>query len=228
MLDQLLESRRRARRSTSQVAASVVAHTAVIGAAVFATANAHVRHVDETPTRVVFPRTYRPPPRTTVTTVRPTDSQHRFPSVWIDPAIALPGPALTPVLPDMGIDVSEFRKGSLSSVGTNGTETPRSLGEAYRDDQVELPAGLAAGNAPPEYPEQLRRNGIEGKLVATFIIDTTGKAEPASIRFARDGNALFEASVRSALTRMHFTPARIGGTRVRQIVEMPFLFTLNR
>jgi outer membrane biosynthesis protein TonB len=32
----------------------------------------------------------------------------------------------------------------------------------------------------------------------------------------------------SALGRMHFVPAEIGGKKVRQLVQMPFLFKLSR
>jgi protein TonB len=93
---------------------------------------------------------------------------------------------------------------------------------------VEIPAALADGNSPPDYPTALRASGVEGKLVATFIIDTTGRAEAASIRFAKDGNRMFEESVRSALATMRFIPARIGAAKVRQVVEMPFVFTIKR
>jgi protein TonB len=229
MLDQLIESRARTRRSGTQVAISVVAHTAVIGVAVFATAHAHSKAPEDKPTRVVFPRTYLVPKPTHVSTATPIPHTGRFPSIWIDPAIVLPAPVVATAATGGTVDLSEFRKDPLFALGSGpGTGSPRSLGEPFRDDQVETTAGLAPGNAPPDYPEQLRTNGIEGKVIATFIIDTTGKAEAASIRFATDGNALFEASVRSALSRMRFYPAQIGGAKVRQIVQMPFVFTINR
>jgi protein TonB len=39
---------------------------------------------------------------------------------------------------------------------------------------------------------------------------------------------LFEDAVRVALRRMRFIPAEVGGRRVRQLVQMPFVFTLAR
>jgi protein TonB len=34
--------------------------------------------------------------------------------------------------------------------------------------------------------------------------------------------------VRVALRRMRFIPAEVGGVKVRQLVQMPFVFTLSR
>jgi periplasmic protein TonB len=34
--------------------------------------------------------------------------------------------------------------------------------------------------------------------------------------------------VRTALRRMRFVPAQIGGKKVRQLVQMPFVFTLQK
>jgi protein TonB len=34
--------------------------------------------------------------------------------------------------------------------------------------------------------------------------------------------------VRVALRRMRFIPAEVGGAKVRQLVQMPFVFTLSR
>ncbi|MGH7603481.1 MAG: energy transducer TonB [Gemmatimonadaceae bacterium] len=98
----------------------------------------------------------------------------------------------------------------------------------FRADQVERQAALVPGNAPPEYPEVLRRSGVEGTVVATFIVGTDGRAETDSIRFVRSDNRLFEDAVRIALKRMRFVPAEAAGRRVRQLVQMPFVFTLAK
>jgi outer membrane biosynthesis protein TonB len=41
-------------------------------------------------------------------------------------------------------------------------------------------------------------------------------------------NDLFADAVRAALGRLRFTPAEVGGKKVSQLVQMPFVFTLNR
>jgi protein TonB len=87
---------------------------------------------------------------------------------------------------------------------------------------------LLPGNPTPRYPEALRASGVEGQVVAVFIVDQQGRTEEASIRFTTSDSPLFEESVRAALRRMRFAPAEVGGVRVRQLVQMPFLFTFAR
>jgi len=84
------------------------------------------------------------------------------------------------------------------------------------------------GSAPPRYPEILRSSGVEGQVIAEFVVDESGRAEQESIRFMRSDNPLFENAVKQALHRMRFVPAEIGGRKVRQLVLMPFVFTLAR
>ena len=87
---------------------------------------------------------------------------------------------------------------------------------------------MVAGSAPPRYPEVLRSSGVEGKVIAQFVVDEQGRVEEGSLGFLRSDNRLFEDAVRVALVRMRFIPAEIGGVKVRQLVQMPFVFTLSR
>ena len=64
-------------------------------------------------------------------------------------------------------------------------------------------------------------------MIAEFVVNELGRAEVDSVRFVRSDNVLFEGSVRNVLNRMRFTPAQIGGRNVRQLVRMPFVFTLG-
>ncbi|HEX9129121.1 MAG TPA: energy transducer TonB [Gemmatimonadaceae bacterium] len=98
----------------------------------------------------------------------------------------------------------------------------------FRADQVEKQVGLIPGSAPPRYPEVLRSSGVEGRVIAQFVVDEMGRAEGGSLRFVRSDNQLFEDAVRVAFVRMRFIPAEIGGMKVRQLVQMPFVFTLSR
>jgi protein TonB len=74
----------------------------------------------------------------------------------------------------------------------------------------------------------LRSSGVEGKVIAQFVVDEQGRAEEGSLRFVSSDNRLFEDAVRVALVRMRFIAAEIGGVKVRQLVQMPFVFTLSR
>ncbi|MFL5568339.1 MAG: energy transducer TonB, partial [Gemmatimonadaceae bacterium] len=89
-------------------------------------------------------------------------------------------------------------------------------------------ATLVAGSASPRYPETLRASGVEGRVVAVFVVDERGRAEVDSARFMSTDDRLFEDAARAALRRMKFAAAEIGGRKVRQLVQMPFVFTIDR
>ena len=65
-------------------------------------------------------------------------------------------------------------------------------------------------------------------MVALFVVSEAGRVEPATVRFTASDNPLFEVAVRNALDGMRFVPAEVGGKKVRQLVQMPFVFTLTR
>jgi periplasmic protein TonB len=98
----------------------------------------------------------------------------------------------------------------------------------FRADQVEKQVSLISGSASPRYPEVLRMAGVEGKVVVQFVVDDEGRVEEKTLRFVRHDNPLFDEAVRTALARMRFAPAEVAGRKVRQLVEMPFVFALSR
>ena len=87
---------------------------------------------------------------------------------------------------------------------------------------------LPLGGAAPRYPETLRSAGVEGEVVAEFVVDTTGRVETATITFAKGAHPLFEQAVRQALRGMRFRPAEAGGRAVRPLVRQPFVFARRR
>jgi protein TonB len=111
------------------------------------------------------------------------------------------------------------------------TTDSAAAGEAttpFSAEQVERQVTLRNGGRAPRYPNSLRVSGIEGEVVALFVVSEAGRVEPASVRFLRSDHVLFEAAVRDALDAMRFNAAETGGKRVRQLVQMPFVFTLTR
>ena len=95
----------------------------------------------------------------------------------------------------------------------------------YSSDQVDEPAQLDRGSAAPVYPDSLWRARIAGRVVAEFIVDTAGAIEPGSLRIAATTHPFFASAVRAALDEATFRPARIGGKAVRQVVQLPFVFS---
>ena len=107
-----------------------------------------------------------------------------------------------------------------------GLESPRD--SVYRVSQVEKAAIPRPGNPAPMYPAALRAAQIEGRVVARFVVDTLGLAEPASITFPEATHAQFADAVRQSLLRSRYLPAMVGDRRVRQLVAQHFSFTLTR
>ena len=94
--------------------------------------------------------------------------------------------------------------------------------EATVDEQPELLA-----TAPPPYPALLKEAGIQGRVIVEAIVDTTGHAEPASIKVLRSSNIGFERPVIRWIQDVLFRPARRGGRPVRVVVNLPVDFSLT-
>jgi protein TonB len=99
--------------------------------------------------------------------------------------------------------------------------------QPYLEFQVEKAARLASGTSWPRYPAELRSAGVEGEVLVQFVVDTTGLYEPGTVKILQSSHELFTAAVRDALPSLKFSPAEIGGRKVRQIVQQPFTFNIG-
>jgi periplasmic protein TonB len=228
MLETLLESKSRRERSAGGAIVSVTAHTALIAISVYATAQAHVHPAGTTEIvrAVYFPREAIPVQRgSSVTSPQRRFDFHRVKFDAPDVDINVPSIDIATAASKPG----DFSPGPIASLGSNGgrERAGNSAGAPFRAEQVEKQV-VVAGGAPPRYPEVLRSSGVEGQVIVEFVVDERGRAEERSLRFVRSDNPLFEEAVRVALRRMRFTPAEVGGVKVRQLVQMPFVFTLSR
>ena len=103
---------------------------------------------------------------------------------------------------------------------------PMSLDAVYNESLVERTVFPRRNNPTPRYPEQLRSRGIDGSFSVTFIVDTTGRVEAASIAFPTAMHELFAQSVRRTLMRSRYHPAEVSAHIVRQLVRQEFTFRL--
>ena len=113
------------------------------------------------------------------------------------------------------------------AIAESPDSTSLSLSAAYLESELDMPAERDPQSAAPVYPEVLRANGIEGHVVAQYVIDTTGYADATSFRVMDTSHPLFTSAVREALPGMHFRPAELSGKRVRQIVQQEFKFVIT-
>lgn len=99
--------------------------------------------------------------------------------------------------------------------------------QPYFEFQVEKEARLFGTSRPPTYPESLQRTGVTGKVIVQFVVDTVGVPQMSTFRVIESTHPLFAEAVREVLPQYRFRPAEIGGRKVRQVVQMPFVFGIR-
>jgi TonB family protein len=76
---------------------------------------------------------------------------------------------------------------------------------------------------PPRYPAKAKANGIEGFVLAEFIVDQNGDVESVAVKDS--SHSFFEAPTVDAIRNWVFTPGEKDGRKVRtrMWVKIPFL-----
>ena len=238
MFNNLLESKAKKQKRFGGSAWSIMVHAAGIVALVVITANAGIEKDGVKQEKVDFvevkkdepkpPEPEKPPPPPDVVVAPPPPKGFQV----LQAPIEIPN-----VIPDIDLskkvtDEADFSgKGVAGGVakGIEGGKGPVPQGDQpYFDFQVEKPVVMAPGSQGPAYPDMLRSAGIEGQVLAQFVVDTLGRADMTQFKALKSDNDLFTNAVKQALQRMRFLPAEVGGRKVKQLVQQPFQFSLNR
>lgn len=238
MFDTLLASRSPVARRTGGTFVSVLVHTILIAGAAYGTSRPAVRVARPTVEPITFThvRPTTPPPKP-----EPTQSLPVAPDVVVPPPAegsrVLVAPVTIPnVLPAIDLraavtdpaDFSGRRQPGFAAGAVDGVRTiAGDSGTTYLAIQVERQARAVEGSAGPRYPESLRAAGIEGTVLAQFVVDLDGRADLTTFRVLEAPHARFADAVREAVRTMRFHPAVVGGAPVRQLVQMPFVFALR-
>jgi len=106
---------------------------------------------------------------------------------------------------------------------------PPTKGEdsVYSVLDVDVAVVRSASSAAPAYPLKLLEKHVTGYVNAQYIVDTTGFADTASFVVLQATNPEFTSAVRDVLPYMRFEPARIGISKVRQLVQQQFTFKIT-
>lgn len=88
-----------------------------------------------------------------------------------------------------------------------------------------IPPMPRADNPPPEYPQDARADGIQGRVVAMAHVDEYGFVSRTRI-LSSDPPGVFDSAVVTALRSWKFSPATIRGEPIDQWVEIPFNFVM--
>jgi TonB family protein len=229
MLTTLLESRPNKTSDKSGAITSVALHATIIFAAVYATATAGVAKDEPlNPPTLHWVRTPPPPVTSTPLPDRSATSSTTAPAAnpLVVP-IEIPTSLPSIILDAPPVTSSDFVRGSPNNSGAPSQATAAGGKRAYDASEVEV-AVSSVGTTAPEYPSALRNAGVEGKVVAEFVVTELGRADARSLRIISATNEGFVNAIRQALPRMRFSPARIGDHAVPQLVQQLFVFKLDR
>lgn len=227
MFNNLLESKAKKQKSPGGIVVSAIMHVLLIFLAIQATLNAGQKKEkrDEKVDYVEVKKDEPPPPK------------EKPPEVMVAPPPkgfqTLTAPVNIPdVLPDIDLSKKVTNEADFTGKGVAGGREKGIVGAApvenqtYFEYQVEKPVMAVPGSPTPRYPDILKSAGVEGEVVVAFVVDTTGRADVSSLKILKSTHELFSAAVRTALPTMRFLPAEVGGKKVKQLVQQPFVFNI--
>jgi protein TonB len=89
-------------------------------------------------------------------------------------------------------------------------------------DQIPTNRGV---RQQPQYPFEMKRNGINGEVVLQFIVDLNGTVRDVEV--IKSTHREFEKPAMDAVYKWQFRPGRKGGKAVNTRMQIPINFTLS-
>jgi len=238
MFDNLIESRAQKQKRAGGTFLRLVVHALLITAAVYGTLHASEALEKPKAEKVEFVTVKKdepPPPKETPKPPPPDVVMKAPPPKGFQ---VLTAPIKIPdVLPQIDLSKKVTNEEDFSGKGVaggfakgvvGGTPQPINDNQTYFEFQVEKQVAPYPTNQAPRYPDMLRSANVEGEVLAQFVVDTTGRADMREFKILKSTHDLFTAAVKSALPQMRFYPAEVGGHKVKQLVQMPFQFSLSK
>lgn len=242
----LVESGRKRNMTVGGGILSLLLHIGLISLAVFGAARVAVEATPrEKQERIVFIAPPKPPevaPAPKRTAPKPAvpakkDPVPAVPELPKEPPLVIPPVNIPDKLPE--IDSSKAVTNEEDFVRRGKTPAPVSTGEStgtgpapiktglYQASEVDVSPSVIGGYSTPEYPESLRRAGIEGQAVVEFVVDARGRVDMATFTVIEATHPSFVSAVRDALPRMRFRPGQVRGKKVNTRVRIPFSFVIK-
>lgn len=130
------------------------------------------------------------------------------------------------------VDFSEqFDPRDFSGIGVEGGVFDGVKGATGSVDASRLFRAAAVDERPERlsgppllYPLLLRRAGISGFVLIEFVINSSGRVEPSSIRIVSSSHRAFERPAIETISASLFRPGRVWGTAVRVLVRQQIDF----
>lgn len=230
MFDNLIESKPKKAKSGKQFAVSMVVHALIIVGAIYATKGAAetVQRIlaDTTlvflePPKETPPPPDQPPPDVVVSANPPPQG---FQTVL--PPDVIPK-EIPPVDLNQRFDARDFTgRGVEGGIATGivGGTGPVENAQVFLEAQVDDPPQLISAG-PMRYPEVLRAAGIAGRVVVTFVVDTTGHPDPSSINVVTTPHQGFNNATKELVSKSVYRPGKVRGQAVAVLVRQTINFT---
>lgn len=235
MFNNLLESNAKKQSTTSGTIVSFVVHALLIWGAVVATKNVGEAIEEAREEKVDFvevkkdepPPPKEEPPPPDIVAAPPPPKGFQVLTAPVNIPDVLPEIDLSKKLTDEA-DFSGKGVAGGTSKGVGSGPAPIQTDQPYFEFQVEKPVVPAPGSASPRYPDILKNAGVEGEVLAQFVVDTVGRVEIPTFTVLKKSHDLFVVAVRNSLPGMRFLPAEVGGRKVKQLVQQPFVFSIQK
>jgi TonB family protein len=142
--------------------------------------------------------------------------------------LVAPGPGTYRLHIAGGVAGPPLALASADSVDQHEYPVAPDLAGVFFEFQVDKPAAQVPGSIQLRYPTLLQSRNVEGKVLAQFVVGADGRAEMDTWKVLESSHLLFSTAVEDAVQAARFHPAQLAGRTVRQLVQFPVAFTLNR
>ena len=113
-----------------------------------------------------------------------------------------------------------------SGLGSTGTASGVGQGRGLSPGGVITTQARYSDTPKPLYPESARREGREGRVLLSVLIDDQGKTKSVEVSRSSGSDALDQAAA-NAIKRWRFHPARAADKPVESWVNVPIEFKLT-
>jgi len=235
MFNNLIESKAKKNKSAGGTVMSVLIHSLVAVAAVYATASAGIEAEKNRQENIKFVETPKPkevevkeePPPPEKVAVIPPPKGFQVLRAPVEIPIEIPKIDLSRRATNEEDFSGKGVAGGTASGVVGGRPIDLNSNQTYFSFQVEKQVEPIASTQQVAFPEALRSSGVGGEVSAQFVVDTLGRIETGSFKVLKATNDMFASAVRSHLPRMRFYPAEVGGRKVRQLVQQGFVFNIQ-
>ena len=227
MFEVLVESKPKKQRTAGQFVVSLILHGLLITGAVMATKGAAEvvkERLEDTTLVFLEPPKAPPPPETpppdAIVSANPPPKGFQTVVAVQDIPTEIP-----PVNLNERFDPKDFTGTGVQggvAVGVVGGSGPVT-GETFLEAQVDDPPQLISAG-PRRYPPVLERAGVGGRVIAQFVIDTTGHPESAGFKILSSTNPAFNEPAREMIMKSVFRPGKVRGVAVRVQVQQAVSF----